>query len=72
LDSLLSQFPFFLGGAALGTAHAVRSKTKNYVPLFVGGMVGSVADLVYGYTVKCVTQVEAAAAAAATHKGRKS
>ena len=57
--SLLSQFPFFLGGASLGTAYAVRSKTKNYMPLLVGGMAGTVADLVYGYTVKCINEVEA-------------
>lgn len=57
--SLLDQFPFFVGGAGLGTAYALYGKRGNIMPLLVGGMVGSVADLVYGYTVKCVTQVNA-------------
>jgi len=57
--SLLDQFPFFLGGAGLGTAYALKTKSGNIMPLLIGGMAGSVADLVYGYTVKCVNQVEA-------------
>ena len=31
------------------------------MPMLVGGVAGSIADLVYGYTYKCVSQVEAAA-----------
>jgi hypothetical protein len=58
-DCLLGQFSFFLGGAGLGTAFALNKKSGNIMPLLVGGMAGSVVDLVYGYTIKCVQQVEA-------------
>jgi hypothetical protein len=57
--SLFSQYPFFLGGIGVGTLHTLSSKTKSFMPVLVGGMAGTVADLVYGYTVVCVTQVEA-------------
>jgi hypothetical protein len=57
--SLLSQYQFCLAGVGLGTAYALHSKGKGVaglLPMVVGGAVGSLSDLVYGYTVACVPQ----------------
>ena len=72
-----------MAGVGLGTAYAVQTKgTKGYglLPMVAGGIAGSVADLVYGYTVSCISEREryhnssvakAAAAAAATNNEKE-
>jgi hypothetical protein len=57
LHSLLSQYRFCAGGVGLGAAYAIRMK-KGAMPMVVAGAVGSVADLVYGYSVACFQQVQ--------------
>jgi len=57
LSSLLSQYRFCTAGVGLGAAYGIRSKT-GIMPMVAGGVAGTLADLVYGYTVACVDEVE--------------
>lgn len=60
-NSLLSQYQFCAAGVGLGTAYAIKTNKKGAQGMLgpiIGGAVGSVADLVYGYTVACVTERE--------------
>mmetsp|Transcript_34380 Transcript_34380/g.79361 ORF Transcript_34380/g.79361 Transcript_34380/m.79361 type:complete len:87 (+) Transcript_34380:127-387(+) len=56
-NCLLSQYRFCMAGVGIGVAHGIRSK-KGAMPMVVGGLLGSVADLFYGYSVACKNQVE--------------
>mmetsp|Transcript_33985 Transcript_33985/g.38676 ORF Transcript_33985/g.38676 Transcript_33985/m.38676 type:complete len:91 (-) Transcript_33985:1024-1296(-) len=51
-NCLLSQFWFFGGGVGLGLAGSLKLK-KGPAPMIIGGVAGSLADLIYGYTVAC-------------------
>ena len=47
-----------MAGVGLGAAYGIRGK-KGVAPMVVSGVVGSVADLIYGYTIACKAEVEA-------------
>ena len=47
-----------MGGVGAGGLYGMRSK-KGVMPVLVGGVAGSVADLAYAYMFKCVNQVQA-------------
>ena len=57
IHSLLSQYRFCTGGVGLGVAYGIRYK-KGALPMVAGGVAGTVADLIYGYTVACKQQAE--------------
>ena len=58
LYSLFSQYRFFVAGIGLGTAYHLHSKAGP-APMIVAGLGGSLADLIYGYTVECQKEVQA-------------
>jgi len=55
---LLSQYSFCAGGVGLGAAYGIRY-SKGVVPMAVSGVVGTMADMIYGYVVACSKEVEA-------------
>lgn len=57
-NCLFSQYRFFVAGIGLGTAYHLHSKAGP-APMIVAGLGGSLADLIYGYTVECQKEVEA-------------
>jgi len=54
---LLSQYKFFAAGVGLGGLYAVRSK-KGLPVMAAAGVAGSVADMIYGYTVACKEEAD--------------
>ena len=50
---LLSQYAGAYAGVGGGTAYTLMKRQKTLVYMVVGGAVGSLADLTYGYTVAC-------------------
>lgn len=58
-NCLLDQYRFCASGAGLGVAYSLsRTPKGGLVPLVVGGALGTVADLVYGYTIACVAEAD--------------
>jgi hypothetical protein len=60
--SLLSQYQFCVGGIVSGAAYGIKFPTGRfgrYTPFLVGGIAGTMADLIYGYNVACIKEVEA-------------
>ena len=47
-----------MAGIGLGAAYGVRLK-KGAAPMIVAGLGGSLADIIYGYTVACQDEVQA-------------
>jgi len=56
-SSLLSQYSFCAGGVGLGAAYGIKY-SKGVVPMAVSGVVGTMADMAYGYIVACSKEVE--------------
>jgi len=54
---LLSQYSFCAGGVGLGAAYGIKY-SKGVVPMAVSGVVGTMADMAYGYIVACSKEVE--------------
>jgi hypothetical protein len=60
--SLLSQYQFCAGGTISGVLYGMKFPTGRlgrYTPFLVGGIAGSLADLMYGYNVACIREVAA-------------
>jgi hypothetical protein len=60
--SLLSQYQFCVGGTISGAVYGIKfpaGRFGRYTPFLVGGIAGSVADLMYGYNVACIREVAA-------------
>jgi hypothetical protein len=60
--SLLSQYQFCVGGTISGVLYGMKFPTGRfgrYTPFLVGGIAGSLADLMYGYNVACIREVAA-------------
>eukprot|EP00547_Thalassionema_nitzschioides_P006442 CAMPEP_0194203140 /NCGR_PEP_ID=MMETSP0156-20130528/3002_1 /TAXON_ID=33649 /ORGANISM="Thalassionema nitzschioides, Strain L26-B" /LENGTH=72 /DNA_ID=CAMNT_0038928831 /DNA_START=69 /DNA_END=287 /DNA_ORIENTATION=+ len=55
-DCLLSQYKFFVGGIGVGAMSGIHLK-KGIAPMIVGGVAGSMTDLMYGYMVACKEKV---------------
>ena len=53
---LLTQYNFCCAGLGFGVAYAVKYK-RGFVPLLVGGVVGCVTDLLYGWNIGCASEV---------------
>ena len=53
---MLSNSLFTVAGVVIGTFFGVRR--KNFQPLIIGAFVGSLSDLVYGYTITCRSIIE--------------
>eukprot|EP00590_Aulacoseira_subarctica_P006797 CAMPEP_0172415004 /NCGR_PEP_ID=MMETSP1064-20121228/1571_1 /TAXON_ID=202472 /ORGANISM="Aulacoseira subarctica , Strain CCAP 1002/5" /LENGTH=94 /DNA_ID=CAMNT_0013151895 /DNA_START=16 /DNA_END=300 /DNA_ORIENTATION=+ len=61
-ECLLSQYQFCVGGTLAGAAYGVKFPTGRigrYGPFILGGVAGTLADIVYAYNVACVKEVEA-------------
>mmetsp|Transcript_22964 Transcript_22964/g.32074 ORF Transcript_22964/g.32074 Transcript_22964/m.32074 type:complete len:92 (-) Transcript_22964:69-344(-) len=56
-ECLLKQFYFCGGGVGLGAAYGIR-KRVGAMPMVVGGLAGTAADFIYGYTVACKEQAQ--------------
>lgn len=56
-ECLLSQYKFFAAGVGLGGFYAIR-KSKGIPVMVAAGVAGSVADMIYGYTVACKEESE--------------
>jgi hypothetical protein len=51
-----------VGGIVSGVAYGIKFPTGRfgrYTPFLVGGIAGTMADLIYGYNVACIKEVEA-------------
>ncbi|KAL7561537.1 hypothetical protein ACA910_022691 [Epithemia clementina (nom. ined.)] len=58
-ECMLSQFRFTVGAVVGTTGYALMTRPKNGLGLLlVVGSVGSMCDLVYGYTVACKSQAK--------------
>mmetsp|Transcript_28645 Transcript_28645/g.41813 ORF Transcript_28645/g.41813 Transcript_28645/m.41813 type:complete len:114 (-) Transcript_28645:603-944(-) len=56
-ECLLSQYQFCAGGVGLGAAYGIKY-AKGPIPMVIGGITGTVGDLIYGSMVACATQVD--------------
>lgn len=56
-NCLLAQYKLCASGLAIGVAYSLKTK-KGIIPVVGLGVAGTMADLVYGYTVECKRQVQ--------------
>ena len=56
--SLFAQYKFCVAGVGLGAAYGIRLK-KGPAPMIIAGLGGSLADIIYGYTMACQDEVQA-------------
>ena len=54
---LLSRYTFCAAGIGFGVAYAIKTK-KGLMPMAIGGFLGSVADLAYGYQIGCAAEIK--------------
>mmetsp|Transcript_7054 Transcript_7054/g.10120 ORF Transcript_7054/g.10120 Transcript_7054/m.10120 type:complete len:87 (-) Transcript_7054:235-495(-) len=57
-NCILSQYQFCAAGVGLGAAYGMGQK-RGIAPMIVSGVAGSIADLIYGYTIACQNEVRA-------------
>lgn len=54
---LLSRYTFCAAGIGFGVAYAIKTK-KGLMPMVIGGFLGTVADLAYGYQIGCAAEIK--------------
>mmetsp|Transcript_14945 Transcript_14945/g.21137 ORF Transcript_14945/g.21137 Transcript_14945/m.21137 type:complete len:94 (+) Transcript_14945:291-572(+) len=56
-ECLLKQFYFCGGGVGLGAAYGIKRRA-GAMPMVIGGLAGTAADFIYGYTVACKDEAQ--------------
>lgn len=59
--SVLSQYRFCVAGVGLGAAYGIKfphGKYGKFSPFLVGGITGTMADMLYAYNVTCIEELQ--------------